>query len=109
MGGMLRQWSRRLGIISIGGLLVACAGDLVNPQVPPPGTPAFRDGYVDGCPSGFRDAGRDGYEQDYRKDITRYGRDPEYKQGWDQGYAACFEEEKRHPKVLGAGGGEPTL
>ena len=107
MCDMLRQWSRRLGIISIGGLLVACASGLVNPQIPPPGTPAFEEGYVDGCYSGFTDAGRDGYEQAYRKDTVRYAREPDYKKGWDQAYQACFEEEKRHPKVLGAGGGEP--
>ena len=84
--------------------LAACTSGLVNPQIPPPGSPAFADGYVHGCYSGFTDAGRDGYQQDYRKDTVRYAREPDYKQGWDQGYAACFEEEKRHPKVLGAGG-----
>lgn len=102
----------RFGLVGFCSCIVmslgACTTGLVNPQIPPPGSPAFEEGYLDGCNSGFRDAGRDGYEQNYRKDVTRYGREPDYKQGWDQGHAACFVEEKRHPKVLGAGGGEPT-
>ena len=90
-----------LGAVSAAGILAACEGGLVNPQIPPPGSRAFSDGYVDGCPSGFDDAGRDGYDQDYRKDTARYAHEPDYKQGWDQGYAACFAEEKRHPKEIG--------
>lgn len=93
-----------LALPCLAGLLAACATDLVNPQIPPPGPPAFEEGYVDGCYSGFTDAGRDGYQQSYRKDTVRYARETDYKQGWGQGYAACFEEEKRHPKVLGGDG-----
>lgn len=108
----MRMPRYRLGLIGfcscVAISLGACTTGLVNPQIPPPGSPAFEEGYLHGCYSGFADAGRDGYQQDYRKDAVRYRREPDYKQGWDQGYAACFEEEKRHPKVLGAGGGEPT-
>ena len=103
----MRQYGEWLGAVSVAGILAACASGLVNPQIPPPGSLAFRDGYVDGCPSGFRDANRDGYEQAYRKADTRYTREPDYKSGWDQGHAACFAEEQRHPKSIGAGGTEP--
>lgn len=90
-----------LGAVSVAGILAACGGGSVNPQVPPPGSPAFSDGYVDGCPSGFRDANRAGYQLAYRKAVTRYAEEPDYKSGWDQGYAACFAEEKRHPRIGG--------
>lgn len=90
-----------LGAVMAAVLLTACESGLVNPQVPPPGSPAFSDGYVDGCPSGFRDANRDGYELAYRKADTRYAREPDYKSGWDKGYAACFAEQERRPKLIG--------
>ena len=92
-------------LISVAMPLTACTGGVANPQIPPPGSPVFQQSYLDGCSSGFKDAGRDGYEEDYRKDTASYAHEPDYKQGWDEGHAACFEEEKRHPKVLGAGGG----
>jgi len=105
----IRQRSMWLGAAAVAGMLAACKSGMVNPQVPPPGSLAFQDGYVDGCPSGFRDANRDGYEQAYRKSDTRYAREPDYKSAWDQGHAACYEEEKRHPKSIGAGGSEPGI
>jgi len=85
--------------------LAACTGEtLVNPRVPPPGSSAaFSDGYVEGCLSGFRDANRTGYEHSYTKDETRYAIDADYKAGWDQGHAACYLEELRHPRVTGEG------
>jgi len=88
-----------LGAVSVAGMLAACGGSLVNPQIPPPGSPAFQDGYLDGCPSGFDDANREGYETAYRKADTRYAREPDYKSGWDRGYAACFAEQERRPKL----------
>jgi len=85
--------------------LATCGDALVNPQMPPPGgSPAFDDGYVDGCFTGFQDAGRDGYQQAGRKDQARYLSMADYRAGYDQGYHACFEEEKRNPKMIGGGG-----
>ena len=100
--------SRRFGRSSVVAsvlFLAACTGEtLVNPQVPPPGSsPAFSDGYVAGCLSGFQDANRTGYESSYTKDESRYGTDAEYKAGWDQGHDACYLEELRHPRVTGEG------
>lgn len=94
-------------VVGLAAPVMACTTTLVNPQIPPPGTPDFQDGYFAGCSSGFADAGRDGYEQGYRKDTHHYATVPDYRQGWDQGQHACFEEEKRHPKIIGAGGSEP--
>ena len=95
------HWSCFLGVV---GLVCACTTGLVNPQVPPPGSPIFQDGYLNGCTSGFSDAGRDGYETDYFRDDVRYASEGDYRKGWDDGYGACFEEEKRTPKMLPPGG-----
>lgn len=103
----IRQRSMWLGAVGVVAILAACESGMVNPQIPPPGSLAFSGGYLDGCRSGFKDANRDGYEQAYRKDEGRYARESDYKSGWDEAHAACFEEEKRHPKVLGAGGAHP--
>ena len=103
--GLPRLCSHAVILVGLAGFAPACTPGLVNPQIPPPGTLALQDGYLAGCPSGFTDAGRDGYQQDYRKDAARYASNTEYRQGWDQGHAACYEEEKRHPKIIGAGGG----
>jgi hypothetical protein len=81
--------------------LLVFGGDLTSPQQPPPGSSrAFRDGYTDGCLTGFQDARRDGYQQSGRKDAERYLRDPDYKAGYDAAYKACYEEERRNPKML---------
>jgi hypothetical protein len=83
-----------------------CADTLVNPQVPPPGQSGdFNEGYVDGCRSGFQDAGRDGYQLAGRRDEKRYATMADYKAGFDQAYKACFEEEKRNPRMMGEPGG----
>lgn len=99
-----RPRSRMVILVALAGAAVGCGPGRGNPQIPPPGPPAFQDGYLAGCPSGFTDAGRDGYQQSYRKDLPRYAGEADYRQGWDQGHAACYEEEKRHPKIIGAGG-----
>jgi len=84
----------------------AVAGTLVNPQVPPSGkSDVFNAGYVDGCRSGFQDAGRDGYQLAGRKDDNLYSSAGDYKAGYDQAYAACFEEQKRNPRMMGEPGG----
>ncbi len=90
-----------LGLVLAAWLSTAPAGALVNPQVPPPGqSDAFNEGYVDGCRTGFQDAGRDGYQTAGRKDENRYAATPDYKAGFDRAYKACFEEEKRNPKLF---------
>jgi hypothetical protein len=44
--------------------------------------PAVRDGYIDGCES----AKRSGYA---RKDAARFGSDPQYQMGWNDGFSIC--------------------
>lgn len=102
-----RSWRRPgmlAGIVLLG--LIGCEV-MVNPLVPPPGgTPAFNDGYVDGCWTGLADAGREGYYLTLRKDARRYASDADYKSGFDQAYPLCYEEERRHPKIVGGGNGK---
>jgi len=110
MVGIERATTRRLGAVL--GLALAAwlsagaGGDMVNPQAPPSGqSDAFKDGYVDGCRTGFQDAGRDGFQLAGRKDDARYITMADYKAGYDQAYHACFEEQKRNPRMMGEPGG----
>jgi hypothetical protein len=64
----------------------------------------FDDGYVDGCRTGLQDAGRDGFQEAGHRDDSRYVREADYKVGYDQGYGACFQEERLHPKIKPDGG-----
>jgi hypothetical protein len=52
--------------------------------------PAYAEGYADGCSSG-REAGG-GLFDETRKNMTRYGADREYTQGWDNGFQQCRRE-----------------
>jgi hypothetical protein len=61
-------------------LLVGCAGG--TPPVNLGGfSPAFKQGYTDGCES----AGA----VSQRRDETRYKAEADYMQGWNDGYSAC--------------------
>jgi len=57
-------------------------------KAPPPGynlsgyPPAVREGYVDGCESARRSAHAG-------KDEARFSADPQYRMGWNDGYAIC--------------------
>ncbi len=88
-------------LLGLATALGACSAGLVNPQIPPPGSAMFEQGYLDGCASGFTDAGRDGYETNYRKDEARFAAEADYRDGWWKGHDACYEQERREPKTLG--------
>ncbi|HLI13706.1 MAG TPA: hypothetical protein VKY65_19095 [Alphaproteobacteria bacterium] len=81
-------------------LPVACATNVTNPRVPPSGSSAaFKSGYLDGCWTGYADAGRETYQLDLRKDARRFADDPDYRAGFQRGEAACFADEKRTPSI----------
>lgn len=48
---------------------------------------AFRDGYRDGCTSGY--AAANYYEMRFTKDARRYDSDRQYAGGWEDGFRVC--------------------
>lgn len=49
--------------------------------------PAFADGFDAGCVSGRQAAGS--MSGEFRKDVPRYLKDPQYAEGWDDGFRQC--------------------
>ncbi|PHM16468.1 MAG: hypothetical protein CJD30_11420 [Sulfuricurvum sp. PD_MW2] len=72
-----------LGILSAV-LLTACAP--MASEIPQ-GPQAYREGYADGCSSGYVAAGQPYMK--YKKDVYRAGSDSLYKEGWTDGYNTC--------------------
>jgi hypothetical protein len=77
---------------SIAFMLAACAA-----STEPAGTPDFQYAYRQGCDSGYSFANRPRHEFHYRRDETRFQADAEYREGWQKGFVACYEEEIRFP------------
>ncbi|MGH8435552.1 MAG: hypothetical protein ACRERX_14010 [Pseudomonas sp.] len=48
---------------------------------------AFADGFEDGCGSGRQAAGA--ISGSFNKDVPRYLRDPQYTEGWSDGFRQC--------------------
>jgi hypothetical protein len=76
---------RRAALVAVVILLAACS---VTVEQSPSGPLNFRQGYADGCNSGYKEAGHP-YVVPAR-DWTAYQNDQLYKQGWDEGRQACF-------------------
>jgi hypothetical protein len=105
----MRDCTKPFGLMVVSGLLfllAACASNgMPNPRVPPPGgTANFDTGYIHGCNSGLQDADWDGWEDRYYKDAL-YGRDADYKSGWDQGYNNCYQYGLARPRPESDHGG----
>ena len=89
-------FSRTLGLLALGGTLVACG----ETRVPP----AFEDdrtAWLAGCRSGHAQ-GEARYGKGSTRDAERYADDPAYRAAWDAGYEACIREARR---IGGPGGG----
>ncbi len=89
----------RLEAVIVTVLLTAGCAVVPDPEQPPPGSAALRQGYADGCVAGYVHAGRDGYQGRYvvyRGDALA----PDYQRGWEAGHRVCFEEEKRAPRLM---------
>jgi len=80
-------------------LLTAACSTVPDPATPPPGAAEWRQGYIDGCVAGYVEAGREGYHGRY---ITRHpdAADADYRIGWEGGHRACYEEERRVPRLM---------
>jgi hypothetical protein len=86
------------------GILGACAY-VPNPAIPDPARSGeYQLAFMAGCDCGFTDAGRDGFQNAYQLDEKRFQSDSDYRNGWRDGYAACFAEQRRTPFSLPAGG-----
>ena len=84
--------------------LTLLAAACVNPNIPQDSSAAYAFGYGEGCDSGYSEASRDSYTLAYSKDQGRYESDSEYRAGWDEGYAVCYEDEWRMPYLMPDGG-----
>lgn len=60
--------------------------------------PAYADGYADGCHSG-KAAGGDMFEH-FTKNINRFSRDPQYAQGWNDGFKQCKAKQEALQKQM---------
>ena len=88
------MFPRRLQTITLAALVtilaLAACGSVRETIIERGFPPAYADGYADGCSSG-NDAGG-GLFYETRKDMTRYGTDRPYTQGWDAGFQRCRSE-----------------
>lgn len=74
-------------------LALAFASGCASPQSgAAPRTPAYGDGFKDGCNSGEASISIFGR---HTKDARRFESDPQYAQGWSDGFAKCEEEQFR--------------
>lgn len=78
--------------------LSLAAGCAVAPTGPAR-TPAYGDGFKDGCSSG--EAAQSVFGR-YRKDAGRFDSDPQYAQGWSDGFRKCAEEQIRKNSAGGS-------
>lgn len=72
------------------GLMVVVAAIVVSScatERAPPGPPTYREGWKQGCDSGYVAAGHPYYR--YAKNVSRFNADELYKQGWNDGYDLC--------------------
>jgi hypothetical protein len=110
MTNMVR-FLRRVRALSLASVtlavLAACnLAPTSNPRVPPAGSSdLFSQAYLNGCRQGAQDANPTGVLAITPRDDKQYASAIEYKKGWDQGHAACYEDERRAPVMEIDGGG----
>jgi hypothetical protein len=78
--------ARSLALVAVLAL-GACAGSEREGLIAKGATPAYADGYVDGCSSG-KAAGGSTFDQ-AQKDASRFGSDAEYTKGWNDAFGSC--------------------
>ena len=106
LAGVLRRAARPAAWMGAMLFVAGCTANIVNPRIPPDGgTSDFNTAYVQGCDSGFHDAGWDGWEALYYKDAVTYARSDDYRKGWDLGHNGCYEYGMAHPRPESDHGG----
>ena len=71
-------------------LLPSCAST-TGPTGAQPRTPAYADGYSDGCVSG--QAAQGSVSDRERKNANRFASDEQYAKGWSDAYRKCADEQ----------------
>ncbi len=94
-------------VVFVGGAFAACTPLPPYPASPPDASPAYKAGKFHGCEYGFMEAGRDHYSNVHYKDVKRLAEDADYREGWEDGYAICFEEGSRYLDIMPGGGATP--
>lgn len=70
----------------------------------PAGTPDFQDGYHAGCDDAAVDSpGAQTGQTTWMRDEARIAGQPDYKEGWYQGYVACYRKWLEHPSMSNTG------
>lgn len=78
---------KRLVFISSFLALIYLTGCAPRAHEIPNGPQPYREGFHDGCSSGYVAAGNPYYK--YIKDVSRGNSDSLYKEGWTDGYNTC--------------------
>jgi len=80
---------KNIVMLCIAAALSACATNMqrVEREVGAGQPMPYKEGYKSGCDSGYVAAGHPYYR--FNKDVSRYGSDTLYKQGWDDGFSVC--------------------
>lgn len=86
-------WPRAAAAAAAIMLIAGCTSSV------PPGSTYFREGYVAGCSDGSFDAGGPSGQVQYMRDGTLYRTQPNYKNGWQQGYAKCYRDQNEYPQM----------
>ena len=81
---MVRRVSRAAVLAGVVLLLAGCGTTMLSV---PPGPGDYRDGYRDGCDSGYAASGNFLYARDY--DAERAEANEQYALGWQAGYGKC--------------------
>ncbi|MEM7222776.1 MAG: hypothetical protein AAF495_07355 [Pseudomonadota bacterium] len=76
-------------ILALGGLalLLGCSQDTMTG---PEGPPEYREGYAHGCESALAQSGIPNTTP--KQNEARFAEDPQYRQGWDDGFSDCAAE-----------------
>lgn len=77
--------------VLLGGFLAGCAQTGYAPQ----GSDSYQVGYAVGCQNGYQDGG---YQTNVPRDEDAFENDPDYRRGWLEGHAKCYEQQQLTPR-----------
>jgi hypothetical protein len=80
-----------------GGIWVAAALMFASCSHVPPGSRDYQNGYTAGCYDGRFDADAPTTQTTWIRDESLFGTNADYQEGWQQGYAKCYADERDYP------------